>query len=340
MREKLSEIALDPLFQSRYKPPFNYFTNPDAGEILSNEVSCSFENIPSMIDIINRASSRDQVIEELMNIPDDQVSDSAREHDLIFTTRNEFVSTGAKRNVCQKLYDKLTGAVFLREYESKDYIEIPIAEIHSPHTANSRTTYNWTTEVNTTTNFKVEFVGCSVGGGASIKIKTKESITSEGKCLYVSKLCLMKVECWKTKRGKIVYVPRLVAISNGLQAKPLPLSAPYHFCSQKIEKVRKVVRSFSSNPAYYAHCLPFSLPKAAPATEEASIREGLIIDIKSNMSFEAMEKAASFDIRVKSTVTNEFGYEINLEGGHDYLGFYRGFTSSAYMWAWRQNGMG
>ncbi len=339
LRNRLNDLDAK-IHERSASTAFNYLTNTEKSEPLSNEVSCSFVNIPSIIDIIKSSKDQGDAIESMMNLPDVQLSDAARANGLIFTTRNVFVNTGAKRRVCGKLYDWLRDVTYLGDYECQDYIRVPIAEMHCPHTQGSYTTYKWTSEVGATTSFTVELMGCSAGGGASLKVETKETLTSKGRCLYVSKRCWMKVECWRAKDGKIIYVPRLISITKGLDANVLPLDSHEHFCTLQIDKVRKVLKSFSNNPAYYAHCLPFSLPKEVPATEAASIRAGLIVDIKSKFSLQAMEVPISLNVRVQSTVVNEFGYEINLEGGHDYLGFYKGFSSSAYMWAWAQNGMG
>lgn len=317
----------------------NYFFDTSPVTQLSNEVECSYTHFPSIIDIVCEVRTKSNVIERLMALPDYQIADAARAQELMYTSSNKFIKTDTKRSVCERIWDKLTGVRYLGEYKCNDAIRIPIAEIHCPHTNECHTTYIWSSEAEKSTHFTAQVVGASVGGGATIKVTTTESLTSKGQCKLISKLCFVSVDCWQTRAGEIIQVPKIVAIPKGLVSATLPRRVPNHFCTPELEKVQRVMRSFKSNPAYIAHCLPFSLTKSDTAVEKATIRTGLIVDVKSKLSFRALDFPISLDLRVKSTVNNEFSYEISLEGGHDYLGFYRGFDSSAYMWAWKQNGM-
>jgi hypothetical protein len=301
-------------------------------------ISCediSFKNDPSFLEI-SQKYPESTALEILLSKPKIELA-SALKHSELIQSDGSKISPSIFPHLIENFIRKMKGLTFVREVAIHDYISIPIAELHCPPVPGCKSTYTFTTKKFKESKFTVSLFNVEIGGGPEIQISTTKSVDSTGKCLLIAKNCKIAIDVWTDKNGKPFRYLKILSMDSGLVTKELPIKMENHFCSNRFSLISKTLRKFNAKDDYYSNILPYSLTSGSSVKESVNIRRGLIID--ASVALKEIKDCLDLKIGFKSKVETEFDYEFQLAGGYDYLGFYRGFKSSSYMWTWQQNGM-
>lgn len=297
-----------------------------------DEVS-EIKRTQSIPTLVNEYDS-DYLLKRFINSGDDRVFDVADYQGFLFD-KTEYIEGGGKVGVIARLIQMFKGYKYIESRETDDFVYLPVAEIHCPKVENCKSEYVFSKGSSEGAKFKIGIFNLGLGGESSTEISLKSTFQVEGGCSVLLKPCRFRVDIWMDQFGKRHPEISIIEFGNGVKVESLENNPKFHYCTHRYETVKKVLDKFSANRAYFKHYYPASIVHGASHSEQMNIRKGAIVEIKAKVPlFDGLTPSLEF----KSVLQKEFEYKFTLGGGYDYLGFYRNFSSSSYLWTWRYNG--